>query len=374
MLTASQFTSEVLRLRRYRTSAKFKTLRESVLVLDEIRSVIERWTSKNTSKSRSEAIVKQSLIVPILRRLGWDDESDDEVVTEYNVGGGEVDYALSHNRTAKVFIEAKREDEPLEKHEEQLLNYAFKQGVVMAVLTNGTTWWFYLSMREDPWRERKFTVGQIDKPELPNRLIYILSKDNVTSGDAIGNAEDLLRSQRILDCFPKAWETMKPDIVHLLTEKTQELCGYRPNVTEVEQFLSWIDNQAPTEAGVPEPKAVTPSDVSEPGGVKGTNDQSFIFLKDSYPADSWRSMLRKLCNILHTKHKDSFEATALDCKGKKGAAHFSRNPNDFRAHHEVNDSRIYVNIHGGEKQLKVRAYDVISHFEYAQDDLRFEFL
>lgn len=205
-------------------------------MLDEIRSVIERWTSKKTSKSRSEAIVKQSLIVPILRRLGWDDESDDEVVTEYNVGGGEVDYALSHNRTAKVFIEAKREDEPLEKHEEQLLNYAFKQGVVMAVLTNGTTWWFYLSMREEPWRERKFTLGQIDKPELPNRLMSILSKDYVTSGEAIGNAENLLRSQRILDCFPKAWETMKPEIVYLLTEKTQELCGYRPIATEVEQF------------------------------------------------------------------------------------------------------------------------------------------
>jgi len=46
----------------------------------------------------------------------------------------------------KIFLEVKRAGEDLnnEKHEDQLLEYSFRQGVELAVLTNGMTWWLYL--------------------------------------------------------------------------------------------------------------------------------------------------------------------------------------------------------------------------------------
>ncbi len=340
-------------------------------MLEEIRRVIAKWRS-NDLTNRSEAIVCLGLIIPVLHPLGWNDESDDEVVTEYNVGGG-VDYALSHNQTAKVFIEAKKEDEPLDGHQEQLLNYAFRLGVAMAVLTNGTAWWFYLPLSEGSWENRKFAAVDINEPELPQRLISLLSKENVISGENTQSAETLLRYRRILENLPRAWEAVRPEIVVRLIGETEELCGYRPNTNEVEQFLSPVDNQTAPEAAVPEPPVNTSSEAPESDDVTGTRPQSFTFLKDSYSVESWRSVLRELCNILHTKHKDRFEAAALDCKGSNGAVYFSRNPNDFQAHYKVNESRIYVNIHGGAKQVKERAYKVISHFGYARDNLRVEY-
>ena len=114
---------------------------------DEILKVIERWQSDERLASFDEARVKQAIILPILRGLGWDTDNPDEVWPEYSVKERWVDYALSTGTTAKVFIEAKKGGEPLERHDSQLLDYACKHdGVEIAALTNGATWWFYLPL------------------------------------------------------------------------------------------------------------------------------------------------------------------------------------------------------------------------------------
>ena len=40
-----------------------------------------------------------------------------------------------------MFIEVKRSGENLENHRQQLLEYCFQEGVKLAALTNGRTWW-----------------------------------------------------------------------------------------------------------------------------------------------------------------------------------------------------------------------------------------
>ena len=342
-------------------------------MLDEIRSVIERWASKKKSKRRSEAIVKQSLIVPILRRLGWDDESDDEVVTEYNVGGGEVDYALSHDQTAKVFIEAKKEDEPLARHEEQLLNYAFRQGVVMAILTNGSAWWFYLSLREGSWENRKFAGVDIDEPELPQQLISLLSKENVISGTNIQSAETLLRSRRIWESLPRAWETVRPEIVNRLIDETEGLCDYRPVADDVEQFLSQLDNQAEPEAVIPAPQIDSLRAVPEADDVIGTRPRSFTFHAVLHTVNSWTSVLTTLCGVLHTMHGDRFEAEVLNLRSTRGNPYFSRNADDLRDPCRVNVSGIFVETNLSARYILKTAHMLISHFGYDPSELHVEY-
>ena len=341
-------------------------------MLDEIRKVIEKWMSKNLT-DRLEAIVRQDLVVPILGRLGWDVESHDEVHPEYSAERDEVDYALLLDQAPKVFIEAKKEDEPLEKHQEQLLKYAFKQGVVMAVLTNGTTWWFYLPRAEGKWKNRKFAAVNIDELECPSRLKSFLSKENVTSGNAIRDAIALLNPHQISESLPNAWEAVKPDIVHLLTDKTEELCGYRPNTNEAEQFLSRINNQTVSEAGVPEPQADPSNEALESDSVAGMRPRSFTFLEVSHSVNSWRSVLTTLCGILHTMHRNRFEAEVLNLRSTKGNPYFSRNVADLRQSHEVNESGIFVETHMSANYIVRRARMLISHFKYAQDVLRFEY-
>src|SRR3990167_8709609 len=57
----------------------------------------------------------------------------------------------------RVFIEAKKAGEELDGHEQQLLDYSFKKGIKIAVLTNGFEWWFYLPLSEVSWNKESFT-------------------------------------------------------------------------------------------------------------------------------------------------------------------------------------------------------------------------
>ena len=73
--------------------------------------------------------------------MGWDIFNVDEVIPEYPVGDTKIDYALKTGRyNDKAFIEVKRIREDLERHQEQLLGYCFKEGVNFAILTNGIIW------------------------------------------------------------------------------------------------------------------------------------------------------------------------------------------------------------------------------------------
>ncbi len=341
-------------------------------MLEEIRRVIAKWRS-NDLTNRSEAIVCLGLIIPVLHRLGWDVASVDEVHPQYPVGGGKVDFALLHDQVPKVFIEAKKEDEPLDGHQEQLLNYAFRLGVAMAVLTNGTTWWFYLPLSEGSWENRKFAAVDINEPELPQRLISLLSKENVISGENTQSAETLLRYRRILENLPRAWEAVRPEIVNRLIDETEELCGYRPNTNEVQQFLSRINNQTASEAAAPEPPVDTSSEAPESDDVAGMRPRCFTFLEGSYSVRTWKSVLTKLCGVLHTRHRNRFEAAVLDLRSSKGNPYFSRNADDLREPRRVNESGIFVESNMSAKYILNTARMLISHFGYAPSDFRVEY-
>ncbi|MYA68768.1 restriction endonuclease subunit R, partial [Candidatus Poribacteria bacterium] len=116
----------------------------------------------------NEATTQQYVVLPILRALGWDDANlaSMEVLPEYAVENGHVDYALKIGQTPKLFIECKKWDEPLKKHESQIANYAFNAGVPIGVLTNGKIWYFYFSWVEGkPVAERIFCeidIGNIE--------------------------------------------------------------------------------------------------------------------------------------------------------------------------------------------------------------------
>ena len=163
-------------------------------MVDQVRREIERiqgYISNGRFTQFDEANTKATAIEPILRELGWDVVDPDEVRREHSVGNRSVDYALFCDDTLKVFIEAKNGGEPLERHQQQLLDYAFAEGVEIAVLTNGSTWWFYLPIRAVSWERRKVVTVELDQQdstETAQKLVDVLNKENVCSGRAIQNA------------------------------------------------------------------------------------------------------------------------------------------------------------------------------------------
>ena len=168
--------------------------------------------SKQEIGSYDEQATKQAIVLKILSTLCWDIFDTNEVYPEYALESQRVDYSLRINNSNKVFIEAKRIREELESHHEQLLQYSFRAGVGLAVLTNGVSWWFYLPLQDAAWEDRKFyTVDllQQESEDVADKFIDFLSKDNISSGRAIENARSIYESQQkknvIRNTLIKAW-------------------------------------------------------------------------------------------------------------------------------------------------------------------------
>ena len=123
---------------------------------EKLSALFNRIKADSNLLTVSEAQTSQGIVLPILNNLGWDVFDTSEVTPEYSVSGGRVDFALRIQSINKVFLEIKKTSENLENHQQQLVYYAFQQGVKLAILTNGITWQFYLPLEEGSWEQRRF--------------------------------------------------------------------------------------------------------------------------------------------------------------------------------------------------------------------------
>lgn len=218
-------------------------------MIDDLVSFIRELAARQKLDEYDEATTQQCLVLPVFRKLGWDDTDPKEVTTQYSVGSGRCDYALSVSSDKKVLCEVKTPSEnDLSKHERQLVNYAFERGAELAVLTNGVSWWFYLPMLKGPWERRKFFTVDIrsQSPEdAAERLEDFLGKGNVTNGKAVSKAEELQRGrekkERIDETLPDAWRELVegPDemLLNLLCGRVEKMCGFKPGIEQVTAFL-----------------------------------------------------------------------------------------------------------------------------------------
>ena len=196
-----------------------------------------------------ESATKQGVVLNLLSLAGWDTFDVSQVVPEYRVGTRRVDYALGPGSPNAVFIEVKRPSEKLERHQQQLLEYCFQEGVKLAVLTNGRTWWLYLPLQAGSWEQRRFLTIDLEVQEpsvVERRFLEYLSRERVGSGQAVGDAEDLVESQQRAEIIGKtiaaAWtqivETPDELLVDLISETTELICGFKPEPELVKQFLA----------------------------------------------------------------------------------------------------------------------------------------
>ncbi len=219
-------------------------------MLEQLIAFIESLKVNPKVSSFDEASTKQGIILPFLHLLGWNTYNIDEVTPEFLVENRRVDYSLRLNNTNEVFIEVKKIGEDLEKYQEQLLDYSFRQGVELATLTNGITWWFYLPTKKGDWKARKFytiDITQQESNDVVSKFVDLLSKNNVQSGKAVQHAESIykgrLKKKTIEDTLPEAWNKIitEPDtlLIDLIAEITEKLCGFKPNTEVVKQFLEY---------------------------------------------------------------------------------------------------------------------------------------
>lgn len=234
----------------------------------------------------SEAAVSQGVALPLPHELGWPVFDTHVVWPEYSLEGGRVDFALCHppDRPA-IFVEVKRVG-LAQGADRQLFEYAFHQGVPIAILTDGQEWHLYLPAEQGHYDDRrvyKLDLLERGPDESESRFTRYLDYSAVCSGLALESARtdyrDVNRGRQIGEALPRAWQELltEPDdlLAELLADKVEDICGYKPDVDSCSQFIRSITSSRPlplTAAPATGPAIATapppsPRRVQRPGGT-----------------------------------------------------------------------------------------------------------
>lgn len=140
--------------------------------------------ARHRGSSIGEQNTKVSLIMPVLRALGWDIEDLDEVRLEYRrkPSDNPVDYALMLQREPVLFVEAKGLGENLEDRRwaSQVISYAAVAGVEWVVLTDGDAYRIYNAHAPVPVEDKLFRSVRISRDlDEAAEALRLLSKDEV---------------------------------------------------------------------------------------------------------------------------------------------------------------------------------------------------
>lgn len=280
----------------------------------------------------NEESAKFQVIAPILHALGWDTSDGQQVLFEYSVGGkkgGRVDIALRNESRVLALIEAKAPRAELNTHVEQVLRYAFHEGVDICALTTGLEWWLYLPREPGEPLKRRFTVLKVQQDpleQLAEDLERFLGKNSLISGESQQQAKRVLTASLEADHLktelPKIWDQMLEDpdneLVELISRRVYEKLSIRPSDEQVVAVLRNIP--VPLERQSNPAQRVVRRDqekATERSTGSTTSQPVAIMLWGSrHSVGSFADVLRTVAEKLFERHADDFDRL-LELKGRK---------------------------------------------------------
>ncbi len=364
---------------------------------EQLKDFINEIKSAKGLSTYDEATTKQIIIIRILNILGWNIFDIKEIQPEYPVdpqnSNEKVDYALARDTDNMVFVEAKAVNVDLENWEEKFCSYCFKNNVVLGILTNGISWWFYLPRAKGSWYERKFysiNLVQQDTDIIVSKFIDFLSKQNVTNGKSEENArrtyESKQKKQIIKKSLPQAWNTLisseDETFIDLFNNMLEKVSGYRAESEEIAEFLTknrtrlLILEEPPIQVSRRTREIEPQPQVEEEktstyvrSGYSGKGISAFIFNNKKYEARSWKQLLLGICDEINNLHKKDFDKV-LSLKGRK-RPYFTKNANELRVPEKIKSTDIFVETNLSANSIVSLCEDVLSLFGY-KDSLKIE--
>jgi len=161
-------------------------------------SIIEKIKKFRPLYEQSEMAVREQIINPILKSLGWNPENPEDIQPNVSTEEGVPDYSLIKNAKKILFIEAKKLSVDIEQREviRQLAKYSFGEGTKYGVLTNGAVWVLIRSFEEGT----TLTERIVWKTDLENEELSAVCRKMVTiSKNKIEQIEVLVNKVQILD-------------------------------------------------------------------------------------------------------------------------------------------------------------------------------
>ncbi|MDE0407436.1 MAG: type I restriction endonuclease [Alphaproteobacteria bacterium] len=349
--------------------------------LSTLEALIGRLAEKDFAGANEPATCEIA-VLPVIEALGWDTDDFDEVRRQYPVKDidgkeGSVDYCLYAKGGPCVLIEAKRAEEELSKHprhQAQLLQYAYREGVELAALTNGLDWWLYLPMvggeQADRRRFSRVNLREQTYSGSAAMLRRFLNRDCVVSGEAKGEAErefeDQKRNRLVELAVPEAWRHVDGDsrLQGLLAEfarTVHERSGHRPGQETVARFLQSKladigEDKIP--AAQPKTEIVVPhggvkpdsgsekpaSKTPQPGPAKKRPSipiEAFWLDGERHEVTRWSLLPARLCEVLARNAGPEFAERIVEMRGRR-RPHFTRSANELRMPLEISGTRLYV--------------------------------
>ena len=215
-----------------------------------------------TNRYPDEAAVSQGIVLRLLGTLGWSTYDTQVVFPQYGIEGRKVDFALCYPASKPiVFIEVKRVGN-IEGAERQLFEYAFHEGIPIAILTDGQTWRFFYPIGEGNYRERKvheMDLTKGDSEEHAKWLNRYLNYESIRTGAAVEaikeDYEKVVQQRQVATRLPEAWSKLVAEadefLLDVVAEKVESLCGYKPTDEQVLGFLRNLEQR--TEPVPPNP-------------------------------------------------------------------------------------------------------------------------
>ncbi len=300
------------------------------MIKETIEMVVERIKQNRTLYEQSEMQVRESIVNPILRGLGWNPENPEEVQHNISTEEGIPDYSLLKNNKKVLFIEAKKLSVSIVKREvmRQIANYCFGEGMEYGVLTNGSIWVLFRAFQEGTRLEERIAW----KADIENEdITATIRKLNTISKENIENIETLVEKLQILD---KIWQSLRDEPRHLVKGLTpvvdnlirERYPDYEFDPSEIEDFIKERVKElaSPAEEAEAEPVPIGATT------RQGTRPRGMKIGIDTYPVKNWYDILVNTAEWLISKGKLKRE----DCPIEAG---YRRNLVNTQAKHQNGD-------------------------------------
>ena len=193
----------------------------------------------------NEAAVSQGIVLRLLNVLAWPTYNTQVIIPEYSIEGGRVDFALCHPLSKPIiFVEVKQVGN-IEGAERQLFEYAFHEGVPIAVLTDGREWRFFHPIAQGDYRERKvceLNLNEGNSEESAERLNRYLNYNSIRTGEAVKAIEEdyrnVSRQRQVATRLPEAWSKLLEEADEFRTYANLAEKGYFAVKLAIRTFLT----------------------------------------------------------------------------------------------------------------------------------------
>jgi len=251
-------------LQKYKEGAINLNLKETLEMLNKV-------VTENKDLIKNEESTKQFLVLPLIRGLGYDVYSPQEVTPEFTADfhkkNEKVDYAISINGVPKIFIEAKVISSKINKNAPQLSRYfSTFPSVRLGILTNGIEYHFFTDLNDANIMDSKpffiFNITEFNDEDFNNLIKF--SKNLYDYEGIKSMAESLIYYQSFKTVIKEIIENPNDDFIKFVIKErfnfkvTQQFINTaRPLVQKCiqeslsdllrEKFETHIENQVPQE-------------------------------------------------------------------------------------------------------------------------------